>query len=598
MPQVFSVGIDEEVNSVIGKIRKTTATRIALIVAQRALILQSSISLQLIKSEADKLKKKIMIVTKDEEGLAVAKRIGFIVKKTMENVERSVDYTQQKINKKSEYVNDNLNNDNNLENIADKKNRLQKLGSDNFVSVSGIIKRPNVDDKNETKKKKYFGDKHSAKKENSSGDRKFLFENDKVRENDFNDLFANVNNNKNNNENEKKQRNRKRSKTLTMILIVLLISLGFVGYLFFPKANIKIKPQNIQKETTLSVLAKEDVSQEYNVENSNEIAVKINSVKKSDFISLTYKATGSKNSSNQKARGIITIYNNYSEASQILVATTRFLSENGKLFRLVKSVVVPGMSTENGENKPGEVKAEVIADQSGEDFNINPTTFKIPGFEGSPKYDKFYAKSESVMKGGGNGEGELKIVSKSDIEMAKKDAEEKLKAKIKKEIEDSIGSDNIVLDDAIDFEVVDSAVFPEEGSIADSFEYQIKVNSTALYFSENELNQKLKEYIENNFYPKDYQVKIVDINKNYGEVYSDFKNKTLKISLKLDILLRSEINKEEIKRELLGKGQRQIDAVVGRHPEIKELEAEITPSVLANKIPKYYSRVTINIVDD
>ncbi len=44
----------------------------------------------------------------------------------------------------------------------------------------------------------------------------------------------------------------------------------------------------------------------------------------------------------EKARGIIRVYNDYSTVSQPLVATTRFVSAEGKLFRTPERIVVPG----------------------------------------------------------------------------------------------------------------------------------------------------------------------------------------------------------------------------------------------------------------
>ena len=45
---------------------------------------------------------------------------------------------------------------------------------------------------------------------------------------------------------------------------------------------------------------------------------------------------------NQKAQGELTVYNNYSEAPQILIKNTRFQTEDGKIFRIGDSITVPG----------------------------------------------------------------------------------------------------------------------------------------------------------------------------------------------------------------------------------------------------------------
>jgi hypothetical protein len=102
------------------------------------------------------------------------------------------------------------------------------------------------------------------------------------------------------------------------------------------------------------------------------------------------------------ASGVITIYNGYSSASQELVATTRFEAPDGKIYRIHAQVTVPGATTQpNGSLTPGSVTATVYADQSGADYNrADPTTFTIPGFQGTARYTAFSAKSQGAISGG------------------------------------------------------------------------------------------------------------------------------------------------------------------------------------------------------
>ena len=130
----------------------------------------------------------------------------------------------------------------------------------------------------------------------------------------------------------------------------------------------------------------------------------------------------------EKAEGIIRIFNDYSTASQSLVAGTRFVSDEGKLFRLVEKVVVPGQSTEKGKLIPGSVDVLVRADTAGSDYNIGVSTFSIPGFAGTPRYTAFYAKSFLAMAGGFKGES--LAVSSEDLENAKKSLTAEVKEKI------------------------------------------------------------------------------------------------------------------------------------------------------------------------
>ncbi len=118
-----------------------------------------------------------------------------------------------------------------------------------------------------------------------------------------------------------------------------------------------------------------------------------------------------------QASGTITIYNEHSSASQVLVENTRFESPDGLIFRIQERVTVPGM--EGGE--PGTLDVAVYADEAGPEYNIEPTRFTIPGFQGSPQFEGFYAESHSPMTGG---EATTRpIVSDADMERARAELE-------------------------------------------------------------------------------------------------------------------------------------------------------------------------------
>jgi hypothetical protein len=126
-----------------------------------------------------------------------------------------------------------------------------------------------------------------------------------------------------------------------------------------------------------------------------------------------------------RAGGEITIYNNFGAQSQKLIKGTRFSTSDGKIFRIQDSVTIPGKSG----SSPGSVKARVVADSEGEEYNIGPTRFSIPGFKGSPKYEGFYGESSKNMSGGSSG----KSVDVSDLDMEK--GKETVREKIKTALE-------------------------------------------------------------------------------------------------------------------------------------------------------------------
>ncbi len=103
-----------------------------------------------------------------------------------------------------------------------------------------------------------------------------------------------------------------------------------------------------------------------------------------------------------KAQGTVTIYNDYSSAPLKLIANTRFASPTGLIFRIPDAVVVPGKSG----STPGHVTVTMFADQTGQQYNIGPTSrFTVPGLQSTPAmYSNIYAQSSASTTGGFSGQ--------------------------------------------------------------------------------------------------------------------------------------------------------------------------------------------------
>jgi hypothetical protein len=122
----------------------------------------------------------------------------------------------------------------------------------------------------------------------------------------------------------------------------------------------------------------------------------------------------------QKAQGTITIYNAYSAASQELVATTRFLTPDGKIFRITQNVTVPGETkAANGTLTPSSITAPIVADQAGPNYNVGPVAkLTIPGFANDPGREAgFYGTITASTTGGFI--GQRAVPTAADIAAAK-----------------------------------------------------------------------------------------------------------------------------------------------------------------------------------
>jgi hypothetical protein len=223
---------------------------------------------------------------------------------------------------------------------------------------------------------------------------------------------------------------------LIFVSFFILLASGIAAYMYLPKAEIVIVPRSETYSVDAQIGAKANAG-EADIENGI-IQAEIISV--SDEIVRDFETSGTISSSNQKAHGEITIYNEFSSSPQPLVATTRFEAPDGKIFRLVSGVVVPGMEKVGSENKAGAIEAQVIADQAGEEYNIEASSFTIPGFKGSGsgKYEKIYAKSSRSMTGGGDGDQDMKALTEGDISSAKAKLIQEAEVLIRQKAKESI----------------------------------------------------------------------------------------------------------------------------------------------------------------
>lgn len=75
-PKTIYLEADEEVTSVIDKLRKTEFTEVVLVVPKEASLLQSVVNLKLIKKQAADLGKSVSLITQDKVGRNLAEKVG------------------------------------------------------------------------------------------------------------------------------------------------------------------------------------------------------------------------------------------------------------------------------------------------------------------------------------------------------------------------------------------------------------------------------------------------------------------------------------------------------------------------------------------
>ncbi|MFA5961746.1 MAG: hypothetical protein WC848_03645 [Parcubacteria group bacterium] len=700
MHQTFYIDIDEEITSIVEKLRKAEAPEAVLVVPKRALLIQSIVNLKLLRKEADNLGLKVSIVTQDKLGKLLIQKAGISIQQKVEDdyEEVAVDsmdnrkFQPKKGELKKEIETAELENPDEYN-----KRRLEKIGSadffvsnnetDNFTSRENDWKeleeikgeRPVLTSDSISNKKNEF-DRASDSQEDgfpnkgriSSMDvsvatrpvavpkrvalrtntrvavagelgafgvqnsairpmsRKtvstpppeatddFPIPYSKTRPNYLQDepdnstpgkktdprdqqlekfFYANSFSDKNKTDYSEKaggQKGSGGSKFLRVLAILGAIAFSagllYVAYLYVPKATITISAKKEVKSVDMELLG--NVNSEGIDYEKSEIPAKL--LEFDEEVAKTFNATGKKNASNQKAKGKITIYNEFSSSPQPLVATTRFMTDDQKVFRLVQGVTIPGTTSVSGEVKPGVVEAEVVADEAGSGYNIGATTFSIPGFKNSEndKYAKIYAKSSVAMSGGGDGNEEVTVVTAKDISDAKDKLSLEINSTVKQKVKDSADSGTIILDDAIAIEEPVYRLSNSEGETTNSFEIKVSAHVRALVFFESDAKK-----IANSAISKSGNGKInIDAGSviiDYGKAVPDFKAETIEIKMHASNVMQPNLDLANLKKGLLGKNSEELADYLKTYSNIEKAEVEYWPPVFVNKIPLNEKRVDV-----
>ena len=304
-------------------------------------------------------------------------------------------------------------------------------------------------------------------------------------------------------------------------------------------------------------------------------------------------ASSGKTKAEEKSKGTIRVYNNYGTEDQSLLPETRFVSKDGKLFRSLKREIVPGGKYIDGKLEPGYVDIEVRAAESGEEYNIDSTTFSIPGFAGTSKYTAFYGKSFSPMEGGYKGEAPL--VLEEDIEKAKKISEEKTLREgynlARKDAESEgfilLGEQSLFSKEILKEEISDSA-----GDLKDSFSYEIEIFSKFLGFKKTDIDALAMDMINNNI-PGGKKIKENSLSINYEFIGTD-KDGKMAFNVKYTLEFYSNINYTEIHNLILGEKREEIKLYLENMPEIKRVRINSWP-LFRSTAPKQQDKTKIKV---
>lgn len=352
------------------------------------------------------------------------------------------------------------------------------------------------------------------------------------------------------------------------IYAVALVSFVFLLFslsLFFVGAEVTVYPKRATVTVSKTALASKD----------GATPLHFDTLELSRTESMQAEATGQKEVK-RKASGTIIVYNAYGPSTQKLIKNTRFETADGKVYRIASAITVPGTAIEDGKTVPGSVETVVYADEPGEAYNIGKTDFTLPGFKGTARSSKFYARSKTEMRGGMV--GMAYAISPEDETDAKRVLEARLREILLAEAKKNAPEGYVLYENGIFLDFSDLKVTGGEGTKSVTVEKEGKLY--ALAWNRGDLAKFIAQSSIDGFDGAPVESPTLDalsfaIKNRESIDYPRFG--TISIALSGPATIVWAFDEAALAEELKGKPKKNFQSILSRYGSIDRAELSLSP---------------------
>lgn len=361
---------------------------------------------------------------------------------------------------------------------------------------------------------------------------------------------------------------KKKRIFISAFVAILILAAGFGMSILLTGADVTVYPK--YKDTTVQASFTSHIEPQVGELGYELLTLEANGERQ-------VSATGEEVVS-ERAIGTLLIYNAYSEKPQRLIKNTRFESPDGLIYRISESVEVPGSTTGDDESVvPGVVSAEVFADGTGEQYNIDPAKFTIPGLKGTDQYEKMYAESTVEFTGGF--EGSKFMIEETELQTAQQSLHLELRDTLLARLKEETLAGFILYEDAITF-AFDSLPATEYGDKLATIKERARLQVPI--FKESQFAQ----YLAENTVPG-YEGEPIYIDDPHSLTYSYTKATTSKsdiatlttidFNLTGDVRLIWSFDESVLQSDIVGLPKTALSNVLSGYPAIERAEAVVRP---------------------
>lgn len=523
MEETIYLETDEEITSVIDKLKSAESKSVKLMVPRGATILQSVVNLRLIKEEAYKLKKEIAIITSDKIGRRLASQVGLPV---YEDASHPLAPEPLPSTPQPEEV---------VEiDMSKKKTTLPKDIKVHYYREPVEVKAPF-----QLKKRPVEVTEPTPPPPVTSP--------------------------------IKPVSQKRKFPLIWVVSIILILGLGLVLtdlLLSLVKVSLRVPAEPIEKAIEL------EITDRIAADQLEEGKIKGEFLEVEKVKNQTFEATGKKNVG-EKATGTLNVFNE-AGVDQTIEKDTTLKASPGQIFKATEAATV-SKATLNpaGDKIAGKTSLKVIAEETGKGSNLSEsTTYQVVG------KDRLSASGKTS----GGSDKEVKVVLENDLKSASEKLASDLADETLSELKQKAKT-LFIIEGGTENEIMESYFSQKAGAESSNFEAKVKIKARTLAFPEESLREVTLNLVSKELPQTKALVlgesdtistKITELNLNEGKM-------VLQVILKAH--LADKINEEELQTALKGKSLIQAQEILEELPEVQSVEIQRTPSFGFQRMP-------------
>jgi hypothetical protein len=537
--QTLYLDIDEEITSVVDKLKSAEVSGLDLVIPKEALVLKSVVNLKLLKRQADSLGKEITIVTTDKVGRKLAEQIGIPVIEKPGQAPKEVRMSAVEPPQPTA-------SDIEMKQSAKEVPKPEIMEEAEAAEVAAGADGPLVE----------TGEVVSpvtAKAEESDP------ASSEVPKDEVSDKSKNP------------KTKMAKWKKWAIIGGFAALALAVAAYIFVPLSNITIKLAAEKKKVDFNFTADKANS---SVDTTGQI-VPARLIDENKEVTAKFPTTGKKKVG-EKATGTVKIVNhNYSSSPVSIVGGSRITTAAGLVFRTNTNVTVPGFVKVGLNVTDGTVEVAATADQVGENYNIAAnTTMSVPGLAGAA--GDIYATNTGAFSGGSA--RDVQFVTQDDVNKAKDEVSKTGNGDFQRAIQDKVEDGERLLDNSIKINVTEATPSIAVNGEGAEFELKVKANVKAMVFKDEDLKKLAESVLGDQIGAGKEIVEKESLISATDFTDADYDKGVLHAKLSGEAYVATKLEQDKIKTELSGDGEATAMDYLKGIDGVDEVEIKFFPS--------------------